>query len=58
MADRRVVLLTVGVLLSIGIGVAAILSNTTNFVIAGTGAVLIIIGLVGLMPLFATALGD
>lgn len=58
MSRRKVAALAVGVLLAIGIGIAAILVANSRFLIAGAGSVLIIIGLVGLMPLFEAALGD
>jgi len=56
MATRKVTLLAVGVLLAVGGGIGAILSGNQLFM--GVGTLLIIVGLVGLMPLFDAALGD
>ncbi len=54
MVDRKVALLTAGVLLAVSSGIAAIIFGSD--LLMGAGTVLIIIGLVGLMPLFDAAL--
>jgi|GEM_PF-2162400 len=54
MSNRTTVLLAVGVLAAIGGGILSILLGNQLFM--GIGAVMIIVGLVGLMPLFNSAL--
>jgi hypothetical protein len=54
MVDRKVALLTIGVLVLVGSGITAIILGSD--LMMGAGTILIILGLVGLMPLFDAAL--